>query len=290
MLPPFQIIRPSGIEDACQMLRQLGAEAIPYAGGTELIQAMKMRLADPRYIVDLKVIGELQGIVTDGAGVRIGSTTTHAAVALSPELRAYSPAIAEMARAIGNVRVRAAGTVGGNLVFAEPHSDPATLFLAAGAHLELAASERRRLVEVGAFVKGPFESAREPDEILVAVVLPPMPVTAALGYGRVAYFERPSATVAVRLEIDEQRRLRSSRIAVGSVGAQPRLLAAAEMLDGASVDDAMTVLTGAARLAAAEADPIDDLNGSVAYKRNLVAVLVQRAGLSAVSQLSPMAV
>ena len=96
---------------------------------------------------------------------------------------------------MANVRVRNTGTLGGNLAFAEPHSDPATFLLACGASLELASPSGTRHVPIPEFIIGPLTTAREPDEVLVAIHVPPAAVSEGRGYAKIAFFERPAASV-----------------------------------------------------------------------------------------------
>jgi carbon-monoxide dehydrogenase medium subunit len=182
-----------------------------------------------------------------------------------------------MERWIANVRVRSTGTIGGNLCFAEPHSDPATFFNAWGAELELARGEARRRRPAEGFVTGALETDRADDELLVAIHLPRLAPNTAVVHRKVQLIQRPAASVAVRLGVGDGR-FSSVRVAVGSVGEIPGADAeAAAVVEGAGVDAASRVFAEAGRIAAANADPYEDLNGSVRYKRQLVSVLVRRA-------------
>src|SRR5437867_1869670 len=143
MLRPFALHRPGTAEEACALLATLGEDAAPYAGGTELLLLMKLGLLRPRHLVDVKRIRPFDGI-TDGTHLAIGATVTHRTVERSALVRARCPLVASVARHVANVRVRNVGTVGGNLAFADPHSDLATLFLALDATVELVSPRGRR--------------------------------------------------------------------------------------------------------------------------------------------------
>ena len=115
MLRPFALHRPASAEEACGLLSRLGEDAVPYAGGTELLLLMKEGLLRPRHLVDVKRIPGLDAIVDGGADVTIGAVVTHRAVERSAAVRARCPVLAAVARHVANIRVRNVGTVGGNL-------------------------------------------------------------------------------------------------------------------------------------------------------------------------------
>jgi carbon-monoxide dehydrogenase medium subunit len=189
-----------------------------------------------------------------------------------------------MAAGVGNIRVRSVGTIGGNLAFAEPHSDPATLLAAAGGTVELSDESMVRRLPVEDFVVGGFQTNRRQEEVLVAVTLPPLPKGAALAHQRVRNFERPAATLAVRLDSD-QGRIVNARVVVGSIGVTvSSLFRTADALIGASLDDGDAIRRAAGE-AASECSPDVDLNGSEEYKRHLVSILFQRAALAAASSI-----
>src|SRR5574341_127723 len=132
-LRKFTIHSPKTIAEACQMLAQFGDKGRPYAGGTELLLAMKHDLLRYEHLVDVKTIPELNKIALKNGSLMIGSTATHRDIERSETVRTHLAVLADMANKVANIRVRASGTLGGNLCFAEPHSDPATLLLALGA-------------------------------------------------------------------------------------------------------------------------------------------------------------
>jgi carbon-monoxide dehydrogenase medium subunit len=278
MLRPFTLHRPETAEEACALLARLGEDAVPYAGGTELLLLMKLGLLRPPHLVDVKRISELSGL-TDGGRLTIGATVTHRALERSALVRARCPLVASVARHVANVRVRNVGTVGGNLAFADPHSDLATLFLALDARVELVSPRGRRELALDDFVRGPWETARRPDELLACVKLAPWPSSAA-AYVKFGVHERPTLGIAVALGADgrESARIHDARIAVGCVGPRPARMAEAEArLRGVTADQIDDVIGAVGEAAAAGVDPADDLHGSADYKREMVAVFVRRA-------------
>jgi aerobic carbon-monoxide dehydrogenase medium subunit len=277
-LAPFEIHRAKGIQEATGLLEELGDEAVVYAGGTELLLVLKLGFASYGHLVDVKPIEELSRLeVVDGV-LRIGAAVSHRRIERAPEVAAGWRALAAMERGVANVRVRSTGTLGGNLCFADPHSDPATFLLASDASVVLGRGDQRRSLPLSAFLLGPYATALEPGELLVRVEIPSVPARTALAHLRFAVHERPAVTVACLVGLDGGV-VREARVAVGSVGVVPVRAAEAEAaLAGLEAGDPDPgVLARAGRAAAAEADPVSDANGSADYKRHMVEVLVGRA-------------
>jgi len=285
VLRPFTLHRPETAEEACALLAGLGEDAAAYAGGTELLLLMKLGLLRPRHLVDVKRIRGFSEI-TGGARLTIGAAVTHRAVERSALVRARCPLVGSVARHVANVRVRNVGTVGGNLAFADPHSDLATLFMTLDASIELRSPRGRREMALADFVRGPWETARASDELLGSVTLAPWAGDTAAAYVKFGVHERPTLAVAAALRLDGLVgagrsggvRIVDARVAVGCVGPKPVRVAAAEArLRGASVADVEDAARAASDIAAAGVDPADDLYGSADYKREMVAVFVRRA-------------
>ena len=172
MLPrPFEYLRPETLDGALAALAGRD-DAIPYAGGTELLLVLKMHLAEYSVLIDLKRLPEMRNIaVVDGA-LHIGAIATHATIARDPLVKDMAPALADLCGSIANPRVRAAGTIGGNLCFAEPSADPPTLLAAMNATLHLVSTRGARTVLADEFIKGPLQTTRADDEILLRVEIP----------------------------------------------------------------------------------------------------------------------
>lgn len=282
MLRPFALHRPASAEEACDLLSRLGEDAVPYAGGTELLLLMKEGLLRPRHLVDVKRIPGLDAIVDGGADVTIGAVVTHRAVERSAAVRARCPVLAAVARHVANIRVRNVGTVGGNLAFADPHSDLATLFLALDARVQLASPRGRRELSLDDFVRGPWETARAADELLTSVTLTPWPERTAAAYVKFGVHERPTLGVAVALRLEPAANgaasVAEARLAIGCVDPRPARVPAAEArLRGCPVADLEDSVAEVGARAAASVDPADDLYGSADYKREMVAVFTRRA-------------
>ncbi len=278
-LPPFELHTPATVEEATTLLERLGDEAAVYCGGTELLLLMKLGFAEFRHLVDVKGIEELRGIRVVGDTLSVGAAATHREVEGHPHVRERWPAFAQMERSVANLRVRNAGTVGGNLCFADPHSDPATFLLASDAVLVArrgGGAERR--IPAAAFVRGPYQTALEQCELLTRIEVPAPPGGSAAVHVKLAFHERPAATVACNVRVEDGRVV-EARVAVGSVSPMPvRVNEAEEALVGIDAGAPRAGSLEAAGDAAAEASgAVEDAHGSAEYKRNLVRVLVRRA-------------
>ena len=295
-LAPFRLHRPHTVEEASALLDEIGPDALAYCGGTELLLVAKLGLTDFTDLVDVKGIEELAGIDAngrspggdhDGTGgeLRIGATTTHRQIERSPLVAARWPSLAAMERAVGNLRVRNVGTIGGNLCFADPHSDPATYLIAAGGAVTVrrgGAAARRIAVEQ--FVAGPFQTALEPGELLTAVHVPAPAAGSCLIHRKMSFHERPAITVATSVTVRDGAVV-DARVVVGSVGVAPTRAAGAERalagIDAAA--PARERLAQAGEAAAAEVEPVADSGGSIEYKRQLAKVLVERCAREALA-------
>lgn len=277
-LPPFEIHTPATLDEAGALMERLGDDAVLYAGGTELLLVMKLGFADHGHVVDVKGIAELRRLELDGDELVIGGGVTHRAIERSPLVRERWPALAAMTAGVANVRVRGAGTLGGNLAFADPHSDPATFLLAAGARIEVWGPTGARTVPIDGFVLSAYQTALAPGEIITAVRVPPLATGTGVAHQKIAFHERPAATVTCIVHAADGV-VDDAHIAVGSVGLAPARLRAAEdaLVAGASADELE-------RLARDGCDPTEDANGAVDYKRHLVGVLVRRTAAEAVAR------
>ena len=291
MIPRFFLVRPSSLAEAFDAYLATDGDAAYLAGGTELLQVMKMGLAQFGTLIDLKGIQQLHRMEQcDDGALRIGAATTHRTIERSPLVREQVPGFAALTARVANVRVRNTGTIGGNLAFAEPHSDPATFLLACGATVELAGPNGRRELKVGEFVLGPLFTAREPDEIIVAINVPRVGPSTGRAYEKIAFFERPAASVAVVLSV-EGGVIVDGTVAVGSLTEVPTVVPlAGAALDGTEARaEALDASIAAAVVAFHSLDVVADLNGSADYKRHLAGVLLGRAARAALSEALPLA-
>ena len=281
MLAAFELHRPATVAEAASLLAARPDAAL-YAGGTELLLLMKAGLVRPADVNDVKRIPDLDGLVDGDDALAIGATVTHRRLERSPVVRARWPLVAGVAAHVANVRVRNVGTVGGNLAFADPHSDLATLFLVFDATVRLASTAGSRELTLGDFVRGPFETARRIDEVLTGVRLRGWPAGTVGVYVKFGLHERPTLGVALTLTVDGDRRVSAARLAVGCVSQRPHRIETAERaLVGRPLGDPGDEF---AALAAAAVDPVSDLHGGADYKRELTRVFARRALAAAVAR------
>jgi carbon-monoxide dehydrogenase medium subunit len=285
MIPRFSLARPHALTEAFEAFSAADGEGAYLAGGTELLQVMKMGFAQFATLVDLKGIPGLRGVRAIDGALRIGAATTHREVERSAAVRQAFPGLAAMERAVANIRVRSTGTLGGNLAFAEPHSDPATLLLACDGRVELEGPDGTRSLGIDEFVLGPLTTARAPEEVLVAIEIPAAAAHEGRAYGKIAFFERPAASVAVRLRVEDGT-IASATVAVGSLTEIPVIVEGAGAAL-AGIDASASALDAAivsATSALASLDPIHDLNGSPDYKRHLAGVLLASTARAALHE------
>jgi carbon-monoxide dehydrogenase medium subunit len=280
----FTIHQPKTVAEASEMLAQFGEKGRLYAGGTELLLAMKHDLLRYENLVDVKTIPGLDTIEAKNGSIVIGSAVTHRTIERSSVVKETLPAFSKMETQVANVRVRATGTLGGNLCFAEPHSDPATLLLALGAKAYLQGKNRQRALTIGELITGPYETALATDELLTAVEIPVLGKLQRAAYLKFQTHERPTLGLALVLDLDETvQNIKKARVVVGSVSPLP---SRSDKTNGALVGPRSQVekqLDDAAEALAEAADPVDDLQGSAEYKRHLIGVFLRRAFTQALS-------
>ncbi len=209
-----------------------------------------------------------------GGGVRIGAATTHREIETSAALRARYPEMPAMISRVANLRVRSVGTLGGNLCFADPHSDPASFLMAVGAALVCQLGEAIRRVPAGEFLTGPYQTVLAPGELLTAVELPARPERTGLSHLRMKLTERPAVTVTA-VVTRRGNDVAAARLIVGSVGSVPFTAETAALTGPAG---GFTARAGAcAEQAAADCAPLPDGEASPEYLRHLVAVHARQA-------------
>ncbi|MEA2660986.1 MAG: hypothetical protein QOH08_558 [Chloroflexota bacterium] len=261
--------------EAVALRQRHGEDAAIYAGGTELLLAMKLGVARWPHLIDIKPIGALRVVTATKEWLRIGATVTHWDLERDAAVAKALPALAGLEANVANVRVRAAGTLAGNLAFAEPHADPPTLLVALGARVLLEGSRGARALPVSDFITGMYQTALGADELIVAIDIPLPHRDVRMAYVKFQILERPSVGVAAVATIRDGRFVGAPSVVVGAVDEVPRVVPSAE-LAGADVRDPGTA-DALAEAAQAIVDPTDDLAGSADYKRHVVGVFVRRA-------------
>lgn len=282
MIPgSFDYHRPRTLDEVVSLLASLGEESRVVAGGHSLIPMMKLRMAVPEHLIDLRGVAELQGIrVEEGAGgrmVTLGAMTTQADLIASEEVARVCPILREAALQIADPQIRSLGTLGGNVANGDPGNDMPAVMQALDARYRLRGPEGERDVPARAFYQGPFETALTPGEVMTAVAIAAPPPGHGWAYEKQKrkIGDYATAAAAVLLEF-ESGRCRKASIALTNVAETPLFAeAACQALVGTTLDAAS--LEDAAAAARAIADPADDGRGPRAFRIHLTGVMVRRA-------------
>jgi carbon-monoxide dehydrogenase medium subunit len=273
----FDYHTPGSIKEALDLLGKHKDDAKLLAGGHSLLPAMKLRLARPAHLVDLRKVPGLTGIREDGGSLVIGAMTTHYAVESSSAVKSKCPVLAATAALIGDPMVRNMGTIGGSLAHADPAADYPATIIALNAEMVVEGARGKRTIKVDDFFKGLMTTAVDGDEILTEVRVPALAANQSAAYMK---FPHPASRfavvgVAAVLTIDGGKCTKAS---IGITGAGTRAVRA----KGVEAAIAGKALDAASIQAAAEKAPdgVDvqaDLQGSVDYKKHLLKVFAKRA-------------
>jgi carbon-monoxide dehydrogenase medium subunit len=273
MIPTeFDYVAPDTLDDAIRALSDGGEEAKVLAGGHSLLPLMKLRLAAPSLLVDLRRIPGLHGIQREDGQWRVGAMTPHRELELTPELGIVSRA----AGTIADPQVRNRGTVGGSVAHGDPASDLPAVLLATEGSVTLQGPFGQRTVQATDLFRGYMETALEPAEVLTEVRLPALD---GYGFGYQKFNRRSEdwAMVAVSALVKQTGDIcEDVRVGLTHMGTMPlRGRAVEEALRGQSLS--RESIARAAEQAAEGTDPPADLNASADYKRHLARVLCRRA-------------
>ena len=282
---PFEYHRASSVEEAVALLGRFGESAKLIAGGHSLLPLMKLRLAEPRHLVDIRRIPALSGVREEGGALVIGAATPHQSLERSPILRKRLPILSEAAAQIGDVQVRNMGTIGGSLAHADPAADLPAVMLAVGAELVAVGPKGKRSVPVDGFFVKLFTTTLDPAEVLTEVRIP---IPSAGTGGAYAKFPHPASRYAVvgvaAVVTVAGGKVSAARVAITGVGAKPSRAAGTEgALVGQAVD--AKVIAAAANRAidglSVRSDPRMDPDYwkalTVTYTRRAVAAALDRA-------------
>jgi carbon-monoxide dehydrogenase medium subunit len=279
MIPaPFEYHRPATLPDAIALLGRLGDDAKVLAGGQSLIPLMKLRLTSPRLVVDVNRIPGLGAIAERDGALVIGALVREAELETSDIVRRRLPILADACRVIADPLVRNLATVGGNLAHGDPANDHPAVMLALEAEVVAVGPRGSRRIPVAELFTGPLTTALASNEILTEIRIPIPPAHSAGAYLKMErkVGDFATAAVGVQLTLAAGDACAHAGIGLTNVGPTPIKARRAEaLLRGHRLDDAR--IREAARAAADESDPTEDLRGSVAYKKDLVRVLTARA-------------
>ena len=266
MIPvAFDYQRPRTVAEAVGMLSKHGDDAKVLAGGHSLIPAMKLRLAQPKVLIDLGRVGDLNYIRERDGKIAIGAMTTHYDIESSKLLAEKCPLLTEVAPHIGDVQVRNKGTMGGSLVHADPAADWPASILALDAELDIAGPNGRRTVKAGDFFVDMLQSAVKSNEILVEIRVPATGKSVAY----VKFAQKASGFAIAGVAV-----VTGKSTSVGITGIAPKAYRAAAveraLRSGAN-------FAAAAQKAADGVEPLSDIHASAEFRAHLARVNTQRA-------------
>ena len=273
MIPvAFDYARPGSLDEALGLLAAHGEDAKLLAGGHSLIPAMKLRLAQPKLVIDIGGISDLRSISQQDGKIAIGALTTHYEIESSDLLKQSCLLLPEVAGKIGDMQVRNKGTIGGSCVHADPAGDWPAAMLALDAEFEVVGRNGNRTIAAKDFFVGMLTSAIGPDEILKVIRVPATAKSAA--YVKFAQKASGFAIAGVAAIVDKQRK----EVAVGITGVAPAAYRAASVeasLRGSDLSSA--TIASAAEKAADGVDPLSDIHASAEFRAHLARVQAKRA-------------
>ena len=274
----FEYLKASSIRDAISLLKQYGDDAKLLAGGQSLVPMMKLRVARPKYLIDIHRIAELNYIREETGRLCIGAMARHMEIEESSLIEAKLPMLREAASEIGDAQVRNRGTIGGGLVEADPCGDYGPVVLALNAQMKCIGPRGERVIAAADFFTFAYTTALEPDEILTEIAFP-LPLKDSAGvYVKLEKVagDFAIASAAVQLSLNASATCREIGVGAAGGGAVPQKGSSVEMLlRGKKVTDALIKQAGELILEGAE--PIEDMRGSAAYKKKALSAILRRA-------------
>jgi aerobic carbon-monoxide dehydrogenase medium subunit len=279
-MPSIALLQPTALEEAVSYLGIHADETKIVSGGTALVIMLKNRLISPVTLLSVGHLKELRGIRHEpGLGLRIGALTTIREVEMSRLVREKNSTLAQTFGEVGNIRVRNAATVGGNLSEADYASDPPCLLVALRARVKASSVRGEREIPVTQLFKGFYETALASDEILTELIVPdPAPGSRSsyLKYISRSSEDRPCVGMAVLIEKEPDGRCKDLRLVAGAVAEIPQEIESAEaMARGKRLTDSL--IEEIAEAYASGIDPLSDLRGSSWYRKQIIRVMARRA-------------
>ena len=277
---------PETVEDAVRLLADAAGEAMPLAGGTDLLVQLRTDFVRPGLIVDLKRIPALMDVTVNGDDIRVGAAVSGATLGKNEAVKAAWPGVVEALELIGSTQIQGRASLGGNLCNGSPAADSVPALIAAGAVCEIAGPNGGRSVPVEDVITGPSQLSLGPGEIVVSLVMPKPPPRSGDAYLR--FIPRTEMDIAVvgagvALTLDEAGVCTHARLGLGAVAPTPLLVEdGAKALIGTKVDD--DALANLAAAASAACNPIDDKRGTIEYRVKVAGVLARRAALIALER------
>ena len=281
----FEYLAPKSVGETVELLTQYGEDAKVLAGGQSLVPMMKLRVARPKYLIDINRIADLAYVREHNGKLHCGAMTRHAQMEESPLLNEQIPMLSQAASVIGDAQVRNRGTLGGALVEADPSGDWGPVVLALNAQMKCVGSQGERLISATDFFTFAYTAALESNEILTEIIFP---VLNGGSVGTYAKLERVAgdfaiASAAVQMRLDSDGVCRSIGVGVtGGASVPQKAFSVETLLSGKKITP--EIINEAAHIVQEDADPIEDLRGSAAYKKKALAAILKRALRDAVQK------
>ncbi len=274
MWAQLNLVQPTTVGEACEALAGLGENAKVYAGGAELLLLMRNHLLQAEVLIDIKRIERLHQIQLDSGSLRVGACVTHRALENSSILKDHAPALAHAESQVANIRVRSQGTLGGNLAFNDPHSDPGTVLLIHDASVTIGNKNGERRLALADFFVDMYATALAPDDLLLEVEIPPLPTGMISAYRRLHRYQRPTLGVAVGARL-AQGVIVENRLALGCIGPKPlRLTELENKINGVRAGEVKRIVNDGKSYLRDLLQPVDDLLGSAEYKLYMACVML----------------
>jgi carbon-monoxide dehydrogenase medium subunit len=279
MIPAsFDYLAPKSLDEALSALGARGEDAKLIAGGHSLLPLMKLRLANPKVLIDIGRIRNLNEIRSAKDQLVVGALATHFQIESSALLQKSCPLLPQTARTIGDVQVRNRGTIGGSVVHADPAADWPAAMLALGGRLKLRGRTGERMIDAEKFFLGPMTTAIEASEILTEIHLPMAPRRSGYSYGKMAQQASGFAIVGVAISLCLDAKGRCEDVGIGITGLSDTPFRARKAEARLRGNKITTKLADAcAAEVAAGIDPLDDLHAAADYRAHLARVYTARA-------------
>jgi carbon-monoxide dehydrogenase medium subunit len=279
-MPDIKLLQPASLDEALSLLSTQSDETKIISGGTALTIMLKNRLIAPASLLSLARLRELRGIRHEpGIGLRIGALATIREAETSLIVREKQPVLAQTFGKVGNIRIRHAATVGGNLSEADYASDPPCVLVALRARVKARSARGEREIPLMDFFKGFYETALAPDEILTELIVPdaaPRTRAAYIKYVSRSSEDRPCVGMALVSENEPDGVCKDLHLVAGAVSERPEEIASAEALaSGKQLSD--SVIDEIADAYSVAIEPLSDLRGSAWYRKQIIRVIARRA-------------
>jgi carbon-monoxide dehydrogenase medium subunit len=274
----FEYLAPKGIGEAIAFLRQYGDDAKLLAGGQSLVPMMKLRVARPKYLIDIHRIADLNYIREEASAIRIGAMTRHVQIEESPLIGEQLLILREAASEIGDAQVRNRGTIGGGLVEADPSGDYGAVVLALNAQMKCVSPRGERMIPAAEFFIFAYTTSLEPDEILTEIIFSLPAKNSAGVYVKLEKVAGDFAIVSAAVQLSVDANGACDEIGIGTTGGGtvPQKASAVEaLLRGKEITAAL--IDEAGQLVQEGAEPIEDLRGSASYKKKVLGAILRRA-------------